>query len=189
MGRPKIYTEEQSRERHREASRRYASRNLGYSKEWANLNPQKKKDGDRLWYENNKEKVKKYVKEWGIENKDKVRFYQRKYQAKRLKEDINYRLSRNLRIRINKVLRKNKKQGSAIKDLGCTIAELKTHLELRFIDGMSWSNYGKWEVDHIKPLSKFDLTKREEFLIACHYTNLQPIWREDNIKKSNHEFI
>lgn len=185
MGRQKLYTEEETRLRHLEASRKYALSHLGYSRKWAKLNPEKKKLGDKNWYENNSDRSKKKIKEWQLLNKDKVRLYQRKYQARRRKEDIGYCLSKNLRGRIHKVLRKNKKVGSAIKDLGCTLEFLKHHLESKFTDGMTWNNYGKWEVDHIKPLSKFNLTDRSQFLEACNYKNLQPLWRIDNLNKSN----
>jgi len=48
---------------------------------------------------------------------------------------------------------------------------------------MSWDNYGFWHVDHIKPLAFFDLTNPEELKKVCHYTNLQPLWAEENLKK------
>ena len=48
---------------------------------------------------------------------------------------------------------------------------------------MSWDNYGQWHIDHIKPLAEFDLTNRPQFLAACHYTNLQPLWASANHKK------
>lgn len=83
----------------------------------------------------------------------------------------------------------NQKSGSAIADLGCNITFLRTYLEKQFKSGMSWTNYGNkkgnWSIDHIKPLSRFDLSKRQELLIACHYTNLQPLWMEENLRKGN----
>ncbi len=185
MTRIRIYTEEERKVRHKEASRRYAARNVGYSRKWAIENKEKKSKSDREWYLSNSQKVKSYIKEWQISNPEKVRSYHRKYESRRLEKDVNFKLAKNLRIRIRKVLVNNKKVGSAVKDLGCTLGLLKTHLEMRFTIGMRWDNYGKWHIDHITPLSSFDLTNREQFLKACHYTNLQPLWALDNIQKSN----
>ena len=50
---------------------------------------------------------------------------------------------------------------------------------------MSWNNYGKWHLDHIKPLSSFNLQNIDELKQACHYSNLQPLWAEDNFKKGS----
>ncbi len=69
---------------------------------------------------------------------------------------------------------------SAIKLLGCSLEELKIYFESKFVTGMSWENHGEWEIDHIKPLSKFNLENLEELKIACHFTNLQPLWKSDN---------
>jgi len=62
---------------------------------------------------------------------------------------------------------------------------LKQYLEERFQSDMTWNNYGEWEIDHIKPLSSFDLTDRDQLLQACHYTNLQPLWAEENARKGD----
>jgi hypothetical protein len=81
---------------------------------------------------------------------------------------------------------KGKRAGSAVRDLGCPIAYLKTYLESLFKPGMSWDNYGhkSWHVDHIIPLCSFDLSDPEQLKKACHYTNLQPLWATENISKS-----
>lgn len=61
------------------------------------------------------------------------------------------------------------------------------YIESLFIEGMNWENYGikGWHVDHILPLSSFDLTKEEEVIKACNYKNLQPLWWKDNLEKGN----
>ena len=65
--------------------------------------------------------------------------------------------------------------------------ELWVHLERQFTQGMTKENHGKygWHVDHIKPCSSFDLSDIEQQKLCFHYTNLQPLWAKDNIKKSN----
>lgn len=131
------------------------------------------------------ENYKEYKKCWREKNKIKMREYFKKYIRERRKSDIEFNLSILLRERIRNALKKNKKNGSHIKDLGCTLGELKIYLENKFTNGMTWKNQGKWEIDHIYPLSKLNLKDRTDFLKACHYTNLQPMWKIDNIKKGN----
>jgi len=67
--------------------------------------------------------------------------------------------------------------------LGCTVEELKRYLSNKFVDNMSFENYGKWHIDHIIPCASFDFSKPEEQAKCFHYTNLQPLWAIDNIKK------
>jgi 5-methylcytosine-specific restriction endonuclease McrA len=82
-------------------------------------------------------------------------------------------------------LRQENKTGSAVRDLGCSINEFREYLSSKFSEGMTWENYGEWHIDHIIPLSKFNLSKRVEFLKAAHFTNLQPLWEQANLAKSN----
>ena len=110
----------------------------------------------------------------------------------RLKTDLNARIALKLRQRLNKALKGNFKIGSAVRDLGCSIKELKERLESKFYshpetnEEMSWDNYGRkgWHIDHIKLLASFNLSDRKQFLIANHYNNLQPLWAEDNLRKN-----
>ena len=84
---------------------------------------------------------------------------------------------------ISKIIHGKKTNIETVKDLGCSIEELKTHLESQFQPRMTWDNYGKWHIDHIKPLSNFNLENKEEFKEACNYKNLQPLWAKDNLIK------
>lgn len=105
------------------------------------------------------------------------------YDLNRLHNDIQARLAHYLRARIRSAIKNGQRAGSAVRDLGCSIPELLKHLEAKFQPGMSFDNYGEWHIDHIIPLVKFDLTNRKEFLVACHYMNLQPLWKRDNLIK------
>jgi hypothetical protein len=69
--------------------------------------------------------------------------------------------------------------------LGCSAQEYKRHIESLFLPGMSWANYSKWHIDHIKPISSFDLTTLEGQKAAFHYTNTQPLWAVDNLRKGS----
>ena len=69
--------------------------------------------------------------------------------------------------------------------IGCTVEQLKQHLESHFKVGMFWSNYGKWHIDHIKPCASFDLSKESEQKKCFHYTNLQPLWAKENREKGS----
>ena len=134
---------------------------------------------NRIYKSNESVKIKE--KEWSTKNRSLLSLkYKERYQS-----DIAFRISKNLRNRLCLALQRNYKSGSAVSDLGCSIDDLKKYLESKFIDGMSWDNYGRngWHIDHIKPLINFDLTNKEELIKACHYSNLQPLWARDNISK------
>lgn len=128
---------------------------------------------------------KEYTKKYN-ENYKSIKNFNRNLRSK---TDIQFKLSKNLRSRVYHALKNRYKAGSAIKDVGCEVEELKIYIESKFQPGMTWDNYGRkagikcWEIDHIFPLAKVDLTDREQFLRVCHYTNLQPLWAEDNNRK------
>ena len=71
--------------------------------------------------------------------------------------------------------------------LGCSGDECRKYLEAKWLPGMSWDNWSLhgWHIDHVKPLSSFDLSDRVQLLEACHYTNLQPLWAKDNLRKGS----
>lgn len=134
----------------------------------------------------NKEKQKLYYKLYREQNREQIAKNKKEYHYKKLETDIIYKLASNLRCRLNQAIKRNAKKGSAVKDLGCSIKEFKIYIENKFQSGMTWENWGKetWHIDHIIPLAKFDLTNREEFLKAVHFTNLQPLWAKDNYIKN-----
>jgi len=140
---------------------------------------------------NNRIKRLAYAKEYRRQNsdviKEKRKQYDRQYRQNRMKYDPIYRLSRYLRTRLNKAVKNQytKKTDKVCTLTGCTIQELRAHLERQFCDGMSWENYSKkgWHVDHIKPCASFNLTVPEKQKKCFHYTNLQPLWWYDNQSK------
>lgn len=154
------------------------------------------KPKSKEWKQNNPEHVTQYGRDYNKSHKKQISEKNQKYQQtnklqinKRVRlakrNNIQFKLAANLRTRLWFALKKNQKYGSAVAGLGCSLIRLKEYLESKFQNGMTWNNYGEWHIDHIKPLSKFNLTNKKEFFEACHYTNLQPLWAKDNLKKSN----
>ncbi len=78
-------------------------------------------------------------------------------------------------------------KSSILKGIGCSLHELVCHLEDQFLEGMEWSNHGAggWHIDHIKPISSFDLLDVDQRSAANNYTNLRPLWADDNFKKGS----
>lgn len=149
----------------------------------------------KIYRLNNKEKIREYRqrpeviarrKANRLKNKDKINA-NKKYQEKlKRNTDPSYKLIINQRTRINQVLKRYKTK-KTLDLLGCSPQFLREHIEKQFTEGMNWDNYGKygWHIDHIKPCASFDLTDIEQQKICFHYTNLQPLWAEENLRKSN----
>ncbi|MGH8321593.1 MAG: hypothetical protein ACRESI_06535 [Gammaproteobacteria bacterium] len=110
----------------------------------------------------------------------------REYAFKKYHTDIQLKLRSNLRSRIKHALHGRVKSQSALKYLGCTVAEAKAYIEKQFQPGMTWANHTHtgWHIDHIIPLASFDMTSEDQRCKAFHYTNLQPLWAPDNLSKN-----
>lgn len=154
-------------------------------KKWKNKNPEKIRQNSLKQYYKYHEANKGRNRQWKKDNKDKVNSSNRKYQQKKYHNDIKYRITNLLRGRFQKAISRESKKSSVLDLLGCSVNELKVYLSTKFADGMSWDNYGKWHIDHIKPCSSFDLTKISEQHKCFHYSNLQPLWAKDNLRKSS----
>lgn len=156
---------------------------------WVNANPGKlketKRNSDKQWYKNNKNKKIETNTKWKEANKEHTQKWFKEYKKNREINNPNYKIANNLRTRLWYAIKNKQKVGSAIDDLGCTIDELKVYLQEQFQEGMTWDNYGEWHIDHKIALISFNLEDREEFLKACNYSNLQPLWAIDNLKKGS----
>jgi hypothetical protein len=155
---------------------------LKYSKQKNyNLNKDKILNTQKEYYQKNKENIKTRIRNYTKKNKEKIN----KYRLNKKNTDPLFKLICNIS---NLILFSIKSKGyskktKTYKYLGCTFEEFKVHLEKQFTEGMNWDNQGKWHLDHIKPIS---LAKTEKEVIELnHYTNFQPLWAEDNLRKSN----
>lgn len=142
----------------------------------------------KAYYAINKEKILARQKIYK-KSSSRAQEYRRSYEMKRVslrRTSPQVKLSHHLRARVCTALTLNYKSGSAVRDLGCSIEYLKAYLEGQFEPGMTWDNWGRhgWHIDHIVPLAAFDLTDPEQFRQAVHYTNLQPLWAKDNLRKA-----
>ena len=133
------------------------------------------------YYQQNINKKLEYAKQYRQDNKKN----RNKYESNRKQNDPIYKLKHLVRNRISKFLtikRLNKKH-TTFELVGCSPSELKLFLEQRFTDGMSWDNQGEWHIDHKIPLAS--AKTEEELYKLCHFTNLQPLWATENIKKGS----
>ena len=155
-------------------------------RKWYKNNPEHQKKV-KEYREKNKEKLLKYFEEYRKKPgyKKKFNLYMKNYMNNKLKTDPDFKLKMQLRHRIYLALKVKgiSKSKRTMKLLGCTVEELWKHLESKFQPGMTKENYGKWHVDHIRPCASFDLTDPKQQFICFHYTNLQPLWAKDNIRK------
>jgi hypothetical protein len=178
---------------------------LKYQKEWSENNKEKRRKTAREWARkdrlNNPEKYKLKNKSESVRNAKKKYYAKNKAKCnaaavrrakERIKTDECYRLQAILRSRIHGAFRYklSKKAKKSFELLGCTAEEAKKYLEKQFKDDMTWDNHGiVWEIDHVKPISSFDLSKEPEQKKAFHYTNMQPLYKLENRIKGSRVMI
>lgn len=109
----------------------------------------------------------------------------REWERKKRETDIEFRVRVTLRSRVKMAVaaQGTGKSKKTMELVGCTVAEVRAHLESQFKDGMSWDNFGEWHIDHIRPLVSFDLKDPEQQKIAFHKSNMQPLWASENWSK------
>lgn len=168
----KKYNPEKSKER----VRRWNERNPEKAKE-------KSRERSRRWYSRNSEKAISLARKWQSRNADKIRDYQRKRNNLRRATDPMFAMKCDLRVRVKSAFERKKwvRPSGIERILGTTISDAKAYIEAQFKPGMTWENRGKWHIDHVIPLAS--AKTQEELVILCHYTNLQPLWAADNIRK------
>lgn len=182
-----------ARRKRREANREKI--NAG-QKLWRDQNPERSKFWVNDWNQRHKDHIKKRNAAKYLRDKDKIaeqnaanREAINKAEREKFANNPEFRLAKIIRARFFDARKRRYKTGSAVRDLGCSIGEFNAHLSSLFQPGMTWENEGsgegKWNIDHIMPLSVFDLSKRQQFLLAVHYLNQRPLWWKDNLAKSD----
>ena len=131
----------------------------------------------------NKERIEAVHIKWRLKNKERMKEYNRVYNNKRRRTDINFRLRLNLRGRLWKAVKGISKSASTMELIGCTIDELKRHIELQFKSWMTWENYGLWDIDHVKACATFNLTCPIQQRKCFNWSNLQPMEHFENLRK------
>jgi len=165
------------------AANREAAREQG--RRWRSANREAARTKTSRWREAHPTAGREYMKRRRAANPEWAREADRRYQS----GNASYRLRSRLRNRLRDAVRGNAKSGSAVRDLGCSIEELKSHIERQWVGCMSWENWGSgpgtWQIDHVYPLAQTDLTDRAQLLAVCNWRNLQPLWFEDNVRKGD----
>jgi hypothetical protein len=125
--------------------------------------------------------------------RESINKYKKCWDKRRRSSNIQHRLAGSIRAVLRSALKRALagKHVSAVHDLGCTVDYFIKYVECLWLPGMSWSNYGrglgKWNIDHkialIRPGQDLESADTQRRLV--HYTNLQPLWAVDNIRKGN----
>jgi hypothetical protein len=156
-------------------------------REYQSKNPDVVKRCNSNYYAKHSNKLKEYQVEYSKANRNKINARSRRYVQQRIKTDLQFRITHVLRSRLCAAIKGRKPVQQTMDLVGISFTELISYLEGRFQHGMSWANYGfrGWHVDHIAPIASFDLTDPDQQRRCFHYTNLQPLWWKDNLRKKH----
>ena len=175
-----------SRPEYREKAKVYSAR---YHAENRDECLSKMADRNRAYYARNRERLIEAAVSYQRENADTRNAYKSDWQKRRKKADPQFAamvVMRKLVARTCERIKQDRKQiGRTVEALGYTAAAFKSHIENQFHPGMSWANHGEWHVDHIRPLSSFDLTNEAQRKECNSLANLQPMWAGDNMRKGS----
>jgi len=160
---------------------------IEYSRNYYKENKTELLDKKKEYYKKNYEIIYEKLKIYNKKNKEKINKHKNNYNKEKKISDPLFKLRMLMRDRLNKYFKYSSlnKNNRTFDIIGCTPQFLKEHLESQFVIGMTWENHGLvgWHIDHIIPLSSAKTD--EEIYKLCHYTNLQPLWFKDNLKKGN----
>jgi len=174
----------------RENKRRYYVRNRqrikNSTRRYKIKNRDKLKTYHRQYAENHRDELKRYRRSYRVKNRLRLRVKRRVYNKKKRAKDFNWRLRRVLTSRVGMAIKVGSKSSGTLNLLGCSVGQLREWLEAQFESGMSWKNYGEWHIDHIKPCAAFDLTDSVQQKQCFNFTNLQPLWANENQTKGSH---
>lgn len=161
---------------------------------------------DRSYHKKNKEKILERKKEYHVENRYDILKKKKEYRKTDKYKISNKEYRENNREKYREIQKRyrdrhphiiawrnilyrtlyylgTEKEGDTKGILGYSAAKLKHHIEKQFVEGMTWENYGEWEIDHIKPLTKFDIGSLPSEVNSL--SNLQPLWKKENREKYN----
>ena len=169
---------------------------LEITRNWTAKNPEWVYNRHKKWRDENRELANEIKRDWLNKNPEKRKQYRENYKPRKREQrkerrntDPIFNLTNRMRGRLRKylIILNITKTNKTFEIVGCSPQFLKEHLEKQFVDGMTWENRSEWHIDHKIPLSS--AKTEEELYKLCHYTNLQPLWAEENLKKSNKNIV
>lgn len=183
-----LIAERRYRAKHEE-ERRIESRE--YMRKLRITDPERAKKALRKWrashLEQARERNRNCYRKWYDKNPEEAKRTRMESQRRLRNNNVGYRIGGCLRSRLTTAIKAQLagKRISAVENLGCSMKDFMLYIESKWTQGMNWGNHGRygWHIDHIIPLSRFDLTDKKQQEKAVHFSNLQPLWAKDNLRK------